>query len=197
MNIKNVGNKQMKRILTDVSGFAKPKEMIAIMGASGSGKTSLLNVLAQRLALTPGSKLEGEVRCNNRLLSVTDFGKIGAFVQQDDILIETMTPRESFIFATKMRTVLPERMILDKVDDIIKRLGLQICQNTRIGGVSLKGISGGERKRTSIGYELITDPAVLLLDEPTSGLDSTTALKIVKILKKEAKLGKTIICTIH
>ena len=61
----------------------------------------------------------------------------------------------------------------------------------------MKGISGGERKRTSIGYELITDPAVLLLDEPTSGLDSTTALKIVKILKKEALLGKTVICTIH
>jgi ABC-type multidrug transport system ATPase subunit len=64
--------------------------------------------------------------------------------------------------------------------------------------VSLKGISGGERKRTSIGYELITDPMVLLLDEPTSGLDSTTALRIIKLLKKEAKQnGKTVICTIH
>lgn len=108
-----------------------------------------------------------------------------------------MTPRESFIFAAKLRTNLPERMILEKVEDVIRRLGLNQCANTRIGGVSLKGISGGERKRTSIGYELITDPAVLLLDEPTSGLDSTTALKIVKILKKEALLGKTVICTIH
>jgi ATP-binding cassette, subfamily G (WHITE), eye pigment precursor transporter len=81
MNVRNVGKKSMKRILTNISGFAKPKEMVAIMGASGSGKTSLLNVLAQRLALSPGSKLDGEVRCNNRLLSVTDFGKIGAFVQ--------------------------------------------------------------------------------------------------------------------
>lgn len=61
----------------------------------------------------------------------------------------------------------------------------------------MKGLSGGERKRTSIGYELITDPMVILLDEPTSGLDSTTALKIVKILKREAISGKTIICTIH
>lgn len=61
----------------------------------------------------------------------------------------------------------------------------------------LKGISGGERKRTSIGYELITDPSVVLLDEPTSGLDSSTAVKIAKILQKEAMTGKTIIATIH
>ena len=61
----------------------------------------------------------------------------------------------------------------------------------------LKGISGGERKRTSIGYELITDPQLILLDEPTSGLDSSTALRIVKLLKKEAAAGKTIIATIH
>lgn len=71
----------MKKILNNVSGYAKPKEMVAIMGASGSGKTSLLNVLAQRLALSPGAVVEGEVRCNNRLCGVTDFGKMGAFVQ--------------------------------------------------------------------------------------------------------------------
>lgn len=61
----------------------------------------------------------------------------------------------------------------------------------------MKGLSGGERKRTSIGYELITNPNLLLLDEPTSGLDSTTALQIVKLLKHEAKKGMTIVCTIH
>lgn len=61
----------------------------------------------------------------------------------------------------------------------------------------MKGLSGGERKRTSIGYELITEPQLLLLDEPTSGLDSITALKIVRMLKREAERGKTIICTIH
>jgi ABC-type multidrug transport system ATPase subunit len=60
-----------------------------------------------------------------------------------------------------------------------------------------KGVSGGEKKRVSIAYELITEPQVLLLDEPTSGLDSITALKTIKILKKEALRGKTIICTIH
>ena len=126
-----------------------------------------------------------------------DFGKIGAFIQQDDILIETMTARESFRFAAKLRTNLDDEGIETKVTELINKLGLQMCCDTRIGGVTLKGISGGERKRTSIGYELITDPMLLLLDEPTSGLDSTTALRIVKILKKEARSGKTVICTIH
>lgn len=84
---------------------------MAIMGASGSGKTSLLNVLAQRLALSPGSVLEGEVRCNNRVVDSAEFGKLGAFVQQDDILIETMTARESFTFAARLRTALSEEDI--------------------------------------------------------------------------------------
>ena len=176
----------MKQILTNANGYAKPNEMIAIMGASGSGKTSLLNVLAQRLSLSPGAVLEGEVRFNNRVVDGNDFGKIGAFVQQDDILIETMSPRESFVFACKLRTSLLDDQIPAKVDEIIERLGLGQCADTRIGGVLLKGISGGERKRTSIGYELITDPVVILLDEPTSGLDSSTALRIVQLLKGEA-----------
>ena len=196
-SIKFYKQKRYKRILSNISGYAKPKEMVAIMGASGSGKTSLLNVLAQRLALSPGAILEGEVRCNNRLCGSTDFGKMGVFVQQDDILIETMTPRESFVFAARLRTTLDEYNILVKVEQIINRLGLQVCADTRIGGVALKGLSGGERKRTSIGYELITDPSLVLLDEPTSGLDSSTAAKITKILRKEAATGKMIIATIH
>jgi ABC-type multidrug transport system ATPase subunit len=108
-----------------------------------------------------------------------------------------MTARESFEFAAKLRTSLLPEEIPGKAQEIIDRLGLGSCADTRIGGILLKGISGGERKRTSIGYELITDPVVILLDEPTSGLDSSTALKIIKLLKKEAQMGKTIICTIH
>lgn len=80
---------------------------------------------------------------------------------------------------------------------MVERLQLNACKDTKIGGFVLKSISGGERKRTCIGYELITDPNLLLLDEPTSGLDSSTALRIVKLLKKEAQAGMTIIATIH
>jgi len=112
--------------------------------------------------------------------------------------METFTPEESFRFAAKLRTDLSDRQIVAKVDDIVDRLGLEGCRATRIGGVLVKGISGGERKRTSIGYELITEPRLLLCDEPTSGLDSTTSLKIIRMLKREAEERHvTIICTIH
>ena len=172
--------------------------MMAIMGASGSGKTSFLNVLGQRLGLSPGSRMTGEVRCNNIEMKQNSFGKFGAFVQQDDILLETFTPVESFRFAAKLRTNLNRKQIELKVQDIIQRLGLRGCQNTIIGGIAMKGLSGGERKRTSIGYELITDPNLLLCDEPTSGLDSSTAFRIVQLLQKEAvEHNLTVICTIH
>ena len=93
-----------------------------------------------------------------------------------------MTPYESFVFAAKLRTSLSNERIHLKAENMISRLQLQSCKNTKIGGFVLKSISGGERKRTCIGYELITDPNLLLLDEPTSGLDSSTALRIVKML---------------
>ena len=81
INLKNINGRPMKQILSGVTGYAKPKQMVSIMGASGSGKTSLLNVLAQRLALSPGAELQGEVKCNNRPVGTMDFGKIGAFIQ--------------------------------------------------------------------------------------------------------------------
>ena len=80
---------------------------------------------------------------------------------------------------------------------MIERLQLTNCRDVRIGGTVIKGISGGERKRTSIGYELITDPNLLLLDEPTSGLDASTAYRIINMLKREAEKGMTVIATIH
>lgn len=100
-------------------------------------------------------------------------------------------------FAAKMRTTLPKYKQEVKVDEILTRLNLLKCENTKIGGFSLKGLSGGERKRASIGYELITDPTILLLDEPTSGLDSSTSLKIMRQMKKEAERGVSVLATIH
>jgi len=113
-------------------------------------------------------------------------------------MLESFSPEESFRFAAKLRTGLNDEKIEEKVNEVINRLGLQDCRKTQIGGNTFKGISGGERKRTCIGYEMFTDPKVLLCDEPTSCLDSTTALRIIEMLKKEAKENNmTIICTIH
>lgn len=77
------------------------------------------------------------------------------------------------------------------------RLGLQGCKDVMFGGELIKGLSGGEKKRTTIGYELISGPSLIFLDEPTSGLDSHTALKICRLLSKEAKRNISIVATIH
>ena len=86
---------------------------------------------------------------------------------------------------------------LEKVDELLHILKLQKAADTIVGGPLIKGVSGGERKRTSIGVELITDPALIFLDEPTTGLDSFTAATIVEVMRDLAMMGKTIITTIH
>ena len=83
------------------------------------------------------------------------------------------------------------------MDSVIAKLRLQACADTRVGGALMRGLSGGERKRASIGYELITNPSLLFLDEPTSGLDSFTSLALIQNLKDLANEGHTVICTIH
>ena len=104
-----------------------------------------------------------------------------------------MTVRECLEFSAKLKLPGTLEEKLDKVDQIIKDLKLNKCQNTFIGGYLIKGVSGGERKRTSIGVELITNPSLIFLDEPTTGLDSFTATQVMKLLSSLAKQGKTII----
>ena len=105
----------------------KPGELVAILGPSGSGKTSLLNALSQRLGLSAGSFLNGEVSINGRVLKKGDYGKVGAFVQQDDVLQATYSVKELLEFAAKIRTNLPDAEVDERVDKVIKRLGLTQC----------------------------------------------------------------------
>lgn len=111
--------------------------------------------------------------------------------------MQALTVRESMAFAAKIRTNCTDDEINTRIDKLIDRLGLKECQDTPIGGPLAKGVSGGERKRTSIGYELMTNPSVVLLDEPTSGLDSHTSKKILELLRKEAQRGTAVLATIH
>jgi ABC-type multidrug transport system ATPase subunit len=108
-----------------------------------------------------------------------------------------MTVRECLEFAAKLKLkgTFDEKM--QRVEDIISELRLNKCQNTKIGGPLVKGVSGGERKRTSIGVELITDPNLIFLDEPTTGLDSFTATSVIETLRDLTYSGRTIISTIH
>jgi ATP-binding cassette subfamily G (WHITE) protein 2 len=108
-----------------------------------------------------------------------------------------MTVRECLEFAAKLKLkgTFDEKM--KRVEDLVSELRLNKCQNTKIGGPLVKGVSGGERKRTSIGVELITDPNLIFLDEPTTGLDSFTATSVIETLRDLTYSGRTIISTIH
>lgn len=116
---------------------------------------------------------------------------------QDDVLFQHFTPREALKFAARLKVPGSHEEQNQRVEELLHELGLLHAADTMIGNAQMKTLSGGERKRTAIGVELITDPSLILLDEPTSGLDSFKALQIVNLLKKLARQGKTVISTIH
>lgn len=172
-----------------------PGEVLALMGPSGSGKTTLLNLLGGRLT-QPG--VGGSVTYNDQPFSKFLKSRIG-FVTQDDVLFPHLTVRETLTYAAYLR--LPKSLTKQQKEeralDVISELGLERCQDTMIGGSFVRGVSGGERKRVSIGNEILINPSLLFLDEPTSGLDSTTALRTIQILQDIAEAGKTVLTTIH
>jgi ABC-type multidrug transport system ATPase subunit len=121
------------------------------------------------------------------------------FVTQDDVLYPHLTVTETLVFTALLRlenTFSKEEKIMH-AESVITQLGLTKCKNSIIGGPFMRGVSGGERKRVSIGQEMLINPSLLFLDEPTSGLDSTTAQRIVSNLWELAKGGRTIVMTIH
>ncbi|TKW22478.1 hypothetical protein SEVIR_4G231000v4 [Setaria viridis] len=183
-----------KHILKGIAGSVDPGEILALMGPSGSGKTTLLKILGGRLS----GGIKGQITYNDTPYSPSLKRRIG-FVTQDDVLFPQLTVEETLVFAAFLR--LPARMSKqqkrDRVDAIIAELNLERCRHTKIGGAFVRGVSGGERKRTSIGYEILVDPSLLLLDEPTSGLDSTSASKLILVLQRLARSRRAIITTIH
>lgn len=195
-NGKKVKRLEEKTILNGISGCVKHGNFTAIMGPSGCGKTTLLNFLSARI--DANLKIRGEIFINSK--SVKDIDSISnlvAYVQQDDILMATITPREIFNFTANLRLNLSAKEKRERVEALISDLGLKRCAETKVGNALIRGLSGGERKRTSIGVELITNPSLIFLDEPTTGLDSTTALKILELLVKLAKSGRNVVSTIH
>lgn len=141
---------------------------------------------------------DSHISINNSQYDAAKFLKFGCFVEQEEALWQGSTPREIFEFCAKIKTNMSALQIKKRVDYLLYLLGLQDCQHTPCGGMFIDGLSGGERKRTSIGCELVTLPKLIILDEPTSGLDSECALSIMKYLKKLTKLNNTtIICSIH
>jgi ABC-type Mn2+/Zn2+ transport system ATPase subunit len=128
------------------------------------------------------------------------FKRVAAYVMQFDALFETLTVREMLSYTAELRLPGgPEAMAAKAaaVDRVIRELDLRNVADTRIGGASGRGISGGQARRVTVGVELVTSPSVLFLDEPTTGLDAYSSLLLVRALRRLADTGRTILCTIH
>ncbi|KAI0506555.1 ABC-2 type transporter-domain-containing protein [Xylaria bambusicola] len=180
-----------RKLLNKVNGYAKPGLLVALVGASGAGKTTLLNTLAQRQRT---GVVSGEMFVDGRPLG-PDFQRNTGFCLQGDLHDGTQTIREALEFSALLRqeSSIPRSEKLAYVDKIVDLLELNDLQDAIISSLGVE-----LRKRLTIGVELAAKPSLLLfLDEPTSGLDSQSAYSIVSFLKKLARAGQAIVCTIH
>lgn len=169
--------------------------LIGIMGGSGTGKTTLLNILNGRLEPSKGFvKINGiDLHKNPKELE----GVIG-YVDQNDVLNEELTVFQNLYFSAKLSMGgLHKKQIIRRVVDLLKTLGLYEIRSLKVGTVLEKVISGGQRKRLNIALELIREPSIIFIDEPTSGLSSRDSDNIIDLLKELALRGKLIFAVIH
>lgn len=170
-------------------------QMIAIMGGSGVGKSTLLNLLSGKLRPTNGKIKINEHPVRSGSISLT--GLIG-FVPQDDLLFEELTVFQNFYYNAKLCfSDFTEQQIIEKVNAVLIDLDLFDARNLQVGNPLNKFISGGQRKRLNIGLELMREPMLLFVDEPTSGLSSMDSEKVMNLLKEQAHKGKLVIANIH
>jgi len=198
---KEGGRKQpTKEILKGVSGVCRPGALLAIVGPSGAGKTSLLNVLANKLPVGAGFQLSGS-------MSVEGYGATHlspshvkrAFVPQEDVFYPQLTVRETLRTSAALRLCSESgsKEVLEISEKVMGLLGLSKVADTRVGDQKVRGISGGEKKRLSLGCQLIGSPELIFCDEPTTGLDAFQAMKVMESLRVLAEEGHTVVCTLH
>ncbi|KAL8764921.1 MAG: hypothetical protein Q9209_007814 [Squamulea sp. 1 TL-2023] len=193
-DLKFQPKKAKKPILSEVTGIIDRGSLWGVMGASGAGKSTFVNVLMGKQACTGGS-----TKINGVPGDIKKYKKIIGYVPQDDIVLPELTVRENILHSARIR--LPsnwgDEQIKKHVDILISCLQLAHVKDSLVGSAANPVISGGQRKRVSIGIELAAAPMALFLDEPTSGLDATSASSIMMTLKELSRLNITIITIIH
>jgi len=189
-HFKNSKNGIQKFNFSEQSG-----QMIAIMGGSGVGKSTLLNLLSGKLKPTRGKVKINGYNVHSKSTSLT--GIIG-FVPQDDLLFEELTVFENLYYNAQLCfSDYTDDQIIEKVNTVLFDLDLYEVKNLHVGNPLNKFISGGQRKRLNIGLELMREPILLFVDEPTSGLSSMDSEKVMNLLKQQAHKGKLVIANIH
>lgn len=192
-------NLKGKEILRGISGIASPGQITAIMGASGAGKSTFLDILARK---NKRGTTTGNMYINGEKILDHEYKSVIGYVDQEDTLLPTLTVEETIMTSALLRLpgemgrALKER----RVAEVMQQLGIYHIRHQMIGSEAAqgRGISGGEKRRVGIACELVTSPSILFLDEPTSGLDAFNAFNVVECLVTLAKTyNRTIIFTIH
>jgi len=193
----NVGKgTRAKTILSHVSGIVQAGTLTAIMGPSGAGKTTLVDVVTKRKNT---GKRKGIVLYDGEKPKASFLRYKVAYLQQEDSLIPNMTVEETFLYNLDltMGRFLPKRERWNIVNSLLADLSLEGCRSLLIGSPFQRGISGGQRKRVSIGICLLGNPSVLFMDEPTSGLDSFIAFETISLVQSLVRRGLTVVSSIH
>lgn len=202
-----------RKILDGISGHVKPGQVMAIMGASGAGKSTFLDILARK---NKRGTITGTTLVNGREVSDNEFRKVVGYVDQEDTLMPTLTAYETVLYSALLR--LPREMSYEakkyRTLETMQELGILGIKDMTIGSsgkstlrvtvprskspAGHRSISGGEKRRVSIACELVTSPSILFLDEPTSGLDAYNAYNVVESLASLARdYNRTVVFTIH
>ncbi|TMW67516.1 hypothetical protein Poli38472_011136 [Pythium oligandrum] len=178
-------------LLKGISGFATPGSITVLMGSSGAGKTTLMDVIAGRKT---GGKIQGEILLNGHPASDLSIRRATGYCEQMDIHSEASTFREALTFSAFLRqgSDVPDSQKYDSVEEVLDLLDLRPIADQIIRGSSVE-----QMKRLTIDVELAAQPSVLFLDEPTSGLDARSAKVIMDGVRKVANTGRTVVCTIH
>ncbi|KAJ0020379.1 hypothetical protein Pint_30850 [Pistacia integerrima] len=196
----HLGKKKPKAIdiLKSVSFDARGSEILAIVGPSGTGKSSLLRIISGRIREKDFDAKSIAIN-DHPIISPFQLRKICGFVAQEDDLLPLLTVKETLMFSAKFRLKeMSSRKKEERVESLLHELGLSHVADSFVGDEENRGISGGERKRVSIGVDMMHNPSILLLDEPTSGLDSSSALQVIELLASMAKAKqRTVVISIH
>lgn len=188
-----------KQILSNIQGSVQPGQVMAIIGASGAGKSTFLDILARK---NKRGVVLGNFYVNGERISDHEYRRCIGFVDQEDTMLPTLTVHETILTSALLRLPrdMPRLSKEQRVVEVERQLGIYHIRDQIIGSEegNGRGISGGEKRRVGIACELVTSPALLFLDEPTSGLDAFNAFNVVECLVTLAKnYNRTIIFTIH
>ncbi|KAL6633626.1 hypothetical protein ACP70R_026297 [Stipagrostis hirtigluma subsp. patula] len=183
-------------LLKGVIGAFRPGVLTALMGVSGAGKTTLMDVLAGRKT---GGHIEGEICISGYPKKQDTFARISGYCEQNDIHSPHVTIHESLMYSAWLRLPLefdPDtRKIF--VEEIMELIELTPLRGALVGVPGVNGLSTEQRKRLTIAVELVANPSIIFMDEPTSGLDARAAAILMRTIRNMVDTGRTVVCTIH